>query len=634
MSTKRDRTHLKTYFETGDRPTEGEFSELVDSLIVQKADQIWVDPNDSDKKVGIGTESPKQKLDVNGNAHVRGTIYLEGHVLGEKSTQAPDQDLLIVKNGSEIQLFGNAYPGRQGDLFLIGNKDNNGSGKIVFSQQLGPSAWRNNVVINTDGKVGIGTENPQDALQIGQGIAKLDFGSAYGESTGYGAGYIGFNTARNNGSWTTETDLGNNGAAVIYSDVSGGLNFATLPTNNPSAGGQTHSDQSLHENIKLKIRNDGNVGIGTPNPESKLHIHHENPDNTGLRLTGQSTWAPGQILVADADGTAKWADGASAVTNLWQINGNHIHNGNSGNVGIGVSNPVEKLEVNGNIQLSGWLDGKRTAGRLSIFADRSAGGGYMELNSATDPGKNAGGISFVAQGNGLSNGFDFVHNQGTSWELSLRIDGNGNQRIYDNNIYFRKNSTDAGGNEIQDLNHGLGWFGSGNKKFGAINLDGPVLFGNSGGALGSVTGNSMNNAKIAMRWFNDQSVDFGGDVKVKGQAPFCKKSFVIGNSGSQGSLILTKASGTSMQHVILDPAHTQNFMPEHYDAIIVGHEFWTDQLFISLPDIRIREYYTIQQEGSTNNWRLSIHALGNDDFAFNGNMNYKIEVLFIRKELF
>lgn len=307
MSTKRDREHLKTYFETGDRPTEGEFIEFIDSIIVQNADHIWVDADSDAKNVGIGTESPKQKLDVNGNAHLRGTIYLEGHISGDKSTQAPDQDLLIVKNGSEIQLFSNRYPGREGDLFLIGNKDNNGSGKIVFSQQLGPSAWRNNVVINTDGKVGIGTENPQDALQIGKGLAKLDFGSAYGEDTGWGGAYIGFNTARNLGSWTTETDGGNNGAAVIYSDVSGGLNFATLATKNPSVGGQTHSDQSLFSNIKLKIRNNGNVGIGTVNPESKLEVNNGpsiKGESTGLRLPTNA--GDNRILVSDSFGNTFW----------------------------------------------------------------------------------------------------------------------------------------------------------------------------------------------------------------------------------------------------------------------------------------------------------------------------------------
>jgi len=69
-------------------------------------------------------------------------------------------------------------------------------------------------------------------------------------------------------------------------------------------------------------------------------------------------------------------------------------------------------------------------------------------------------------------------------------------RVNDNNVYFR-----SGG----DLNHGLGWFG-GTKLFASANVDGPVLWGNLGGALGTAPGGVQ---KIALAWDGNGNVAIG-----------------------------------------------------------------------------------------------------------------------------
>jgi len=40
----------------------------------------------------------------------------------------------------------------------------------------------------------------------------------------------------------------------------------------------------------------------------------------------------------------------TVLDNDWGINGNNIYNTNSGNVGIGLSNPLYTLDVSGNIK--------------------------------------------------------------------------------------------------------------------------------------------------------------------------------------------------------------------------------------------------------------------------------------------
>lgn len=64
---------------------------------------------------------------------------------------------------------------------------------------------------------------------------------------------------------------------------------------------------------------------------------------------------------------------------------------------------------------------------------------------------------------------------------SEKLDVFGNIRINDNKIYLRGNNG--------DINHGLGWFWQFAGKF----IDGPVLFGNSGGVLGTTN-------SIVLKW--------------------------------------------------------------------------------------------------------------------------------------
>lgn len=84
----------------------------------------------------------------------------------------------------------------------------------------------------------------------------------------------------------------------------------------------------------------------------------------------------------------------------------------------------------------------------------------------------------------------------TSAAATAKLDVAGDLRVNDSNVLFRGGS---------DQGHGLGWFGS-TKLFAATNVDGPVLFGNSGGALGSGVGGTQ---RIALRWDNSGNVVIG-----------------------------------------------------------------------------------------------------------------------------
>jgi hypothetical protein len=79
---------------------------------------------------------------------------------------------------------------------------------------------------------------------------------------------------------------------------------------------------------------------------------------------------------------------------------------------------------------------------------------------------------------------------------TAKLDVAGSLSINDNTLYLR------GGT---DTNHGLAWFG-GSKTFAGVAPDGPVLWGNAGGALGSSTGGVQ---KLALAWDGNGNVVIG-----------------------------------------------------------------------------------------------------------------------------
>ena len=78
---------------------------------------------------------------------------------------------------------------------------------------------------------------------------------------------------------------------------------------------------------------------------------------------------------------------------------------------------------------------------------------------------------------------------------------------------------------LKDVNHGLGWYGTG-RPFNGVSLDGPVLYGSGGGALGSVNGSTQN---LALRWTNDGKIGIG-------TASPTEKLDLVGNAKFSGNI--------------------------------------------------------------------------------------------------
>ena len=204
--------------------------------------------------VGIGTTSPGQKLEVNGNAVVKGNMMLGSWASGE----------YITRTGSpyRLGLFTNSV-----ERISVINSGNVGIGTTAPEEKLSVSgnirrvAIRGNedadwIMFKTDNSermrltntgLGIGTTAPSEKLEVNEGyILSSGSGTSHGfelERTGYD----------------------------IYQirHLDGGLTI-----NNATDGRK-----------EMTFDGDGNVGIGTTAPGEKLHVVGDTKIDGGLKAT-------------------------------------------------------------------------------------------------------------------------------------------------------------------------------------------------------------------------------------------------------------------------------------------------------------------------------------------------------------
>jgi hypothetical protein len=298
--------------------------------------------------VGIGTASPTDQLDV----HYPTPTY--------GSSVGTEEGSLTVSAGAEFSnaavyfrtpfdaaapakmaIFssGGGFSGYDGGLHFCLENTNNNTTKVNLNNSK--------MVVKADGNVGIGTASPQGLLHISSGtsgdahlILEADTDDnnesdnpkiVFRQDGGYYGGEIGLRSNQ----MVFRNKVGDtNGGFIFYSNVN-------------TASKTDINDLEDTEIEVMRIGGDGNVGIGTANPEASLHVQ-------GARSIFGNNGGASDIVINDVP-TARWKiatggyalifskhNSASDEYSTWS---EKVRIDQNGNVGIGTDSPTAQLTL-------------------------------------------------------------------------------------------------------------------------------------------------------------------------------------------------------------------------------------------------------------------------------------------------
>jgi hypothetical protein len=371
-----------TVIEVGTNPTSvttGAITGSGDMAI--DTDTLFVDV--SANAVGIGTTSPNATLKVQGP--------VDTATLSTSSTPAAR-----INNGGAISNWIGANGYNYGYIQSI-QDDGTNNLKPLALQPLG-------------GNVGIGTSSPSTALhvQASSGASRITVG------TGGVAGDHGLNVV--SGGASNDYGIFFNGSMALGSKTTTGTQLK-IGSNGTETTFQT---LTFHTNATeaMRIDSSGRLLVGTTSTNYAgvdLAVGNTTDGQNGIAIQ-TSTTGYGHVLFGDGTGSSAYVGQITykhgdEYMAFYTAGSETMRIDSSGNVGIGSSNPDEKLEVNGDIKISGAASGSA---------------GVLHFGGVSDDTKIAG---FDGTASGTPDTMIFY----TDTAERMRIDSSGNVQIKSGN---------------------------------------------------------------------------------------------------------------------------------------------------------------------------------------------------------
>jgi len=423
--------------------------------------------------VGIGVTTPGYKLEVSGNSYFSGLAWFR-------------QD---AGNGSAFRwgLYGTAV---SADTMLAMNQLWNGSGWDIINSNLGttylnlggavasPSiqfgtggqntAATTKMIILNNGNVGIGTDSPTQPLSV-QAASNASTIALLGRSAD-NASRIDF-LANSASSRLFTVALGNS-AAELYADANIPMVFSTNSTE------------------RMRITAGGNIGIGTTNPAYQFHLQGSNlmatfrNSSTSANQYTQLEFVAGSraaYIWLGNQSTTSWAgDGGLNIytdtgnMDLWTANVQRMRIAAGGNVGIGTTDPTDKLTIQGT--------------SLKFYTTQNAADQYTYIGTeySNGNGNNKAEIRFAIDGADTRTRIQFhTANGGGNIDERMRITYNGYVGIATTSPSNRLTVYQGGGVRVTGITSGDWIEMSGNlpgysdNQYPVIKSNGTIHFANS-----------------------------------------------------------------------------------------------------------------------------------------------------------
>jgi hypothetical protein len=368
--------------------------------------------------VGDGGTYPTSTLNVVNNGGTAITTFLDGGNVGIGTTTPV----------RKLDVLGGAFFGSTSGAIEIGNSGHLGyisghNGLAISTNHLNVGlASGEKIRITSTGDVGIGTSSPSTKLHVDGGKALVrTSSSSWGQ-------FAVVNPVDN------EVGLTWAAGGTGYPGIDSTYTRQWIAGLSPFGTGTDRwslTNNLLGSNTAITVLVGGNIGIGTINPSTKLHVvgnawinrpsnKVDNSSCTELpsRVEFNNAFASGQsgyvifryptynnfLISGDYDGNV---GGAIPNIQLGRQSTVYMHiNSSDGNIGVGTTSPLFKTTISVDITKSG---------------DINPGTAQLSLEGATTPGKR-----MILGYDTNSNGFGFIKagNYGVTWTaLSLQPDG-------------------------------------------------------------------------------------------------------------------------------------------------------------------------------------------------------------------
>lgn len=271
------------YIQTGTNFTSGSSGDIAFQTMLGQSTHMIVK---SDGKVGVGTGSPGSKLHVYDGTVTRLIVEGGNNTIGTDTAQIILRNKVARRAGLEFQ-----NDSDNSQIWHIGRRYASGgaSTKLSFSNVNDDEV----MTITNAGNVGIGESSPITKFHIVDANPEITLKNT-GGSSNQTSGMRFYGTFANYANDTNTRRAADIQAGFRNGSSQGTWGYQYMSFHVGKGSSTANDSQSLNDE-RMCITGTGNVGIGTTNPDTMLHISRLSDYADMLTLEGKSTSNDGEI---------------------------------------------------------------------------------------------------------------------------------------------------------------------------------------------------------------------------------------------------------------------------------------------------------------------------------------------------